>query len=87
LARQAFSLQSLKCTHFEEAALRIEKYMDVTPDRGNPATDATDQVKVPEDLSTDEVRQGVTGNGVRYVLGISLVAALVCLGLAWVYVV
>jgi len=67
--------------------LRIEKYMDVTPDRGNPKTEATDQVKAPEDLSTDEVRQGVTGNGVRYVLGISLVAALVCLGLAWVYVV
>jgi len=70
----------------QEAVMRVEKYMDVTPERGNPATQPTDQVKYPEDLSVDEVRQGVTGNGVRYVLGVSLAAALICLALAWVYV-
>jgi len=63
--------------------------MDVAREHGStmPATDATNQVKDPEDLSTDEIRQGATGNGVRYVLAISLGAALIGLGLVWVFVV
>lgn len=40
----------------------------------------------PETLTTDEVRQGVTGFGVRYVLFISTVAALVALAAAWVLI-
>lgn len=69
--------------------MRVGRYMDITPERGasSPATDATNQVKNPEDLSVEEVRQGVTGHGVRYVLGISLAAALIGLGLAWALVV
>jgi hypothetical protein len=70
--------------------MRVGRYMDITPERGtssHEATDATNQVKNPEDLSVEEVRQGVTGHGVRYVLGISLAAALIGLGLAWVLVV
>ncbi len=43
--------------------------------------------KDPEALSTDEVRQGETGHGVRYVLMVSLTAALIALAVAWVYVV
>ena len=35
--------------------------------------------------TTDEVRQGVTGHGVRYVLGISLGLSIVALFLAWSY--
>jgi hypothetical protein len=66
--------------------------MDISPERGSEAgvshaTDATDNVKAPEDLSTDEVRQGVTGHGVRYVLMISLATSLVALAVAWVLVV
>ena len=39
-------------------------------------------------LTTDEVRQGVTGNGVRYVLAVSLALSLVALlVLAWHHVV
>ena len=69
--------------------MRVGKYMDVAREHGStmPATDATNQVKNPEDLSVDEIRQGETGHGVRYVLGISLGAALIGLGLAWVFVV
>lgn len=75
--------------------MRIGRYMDITPERGTSsgasyksgATDATNQVKHPEDLSTDEVRQGVTGNGVRYVLAFSLGAALIALGLTWAFAV
>ena len=72
--------------------MRVGRYMDITPERGTntPAPEATvptDQVKYPEDLSTDEVRQGVTGHGVRYVLGVSLAAALIGLALAWIYAV
>ncbi|MHB1207703.1 MAG: hypothetical protein ACYCZX_19220 [Rhodospirillaceae bacterium] len=40
----------------------------------------------PESLTTDEVRQGVTGFGVRYVLFISTAAALVALAAAWVLI-
>jgi hypothetical protein len=40
----------------------------------------------PEALSTDEVRQGETGHGVRYVLAVSLTAALVALAIAWIFV-
>ncbi len=71
--------------------MRVGRYMDITPERGSSASsdhpDATNITRNPEDLSTDEIRQGVTGNGVRYVLAISLGAALVGLGLAWVLVV
>ena len=68
--------------------MRVGRFMDITPERGGTAaTTPTDQVKYAEDLSTDEVRQGVTGHGVRYVLGVSLAAALIGLALAWIYVV
>lgn len=40
----------------------------------------------PEDKTTDEVRQGTTGHNVRYVLAISLTAALVGLTAAWFWV-
>lgn len=43
-------------------------------------------VRDPETLTTDEVRQGVTGFGVRYVLFISTAAALVALVAAWVLI-
>ena len=36
-------------------------------------------------IGTDDARQGVTGHGVRYVLGISLVLSLVALYFAWSY--
>jgi len=65
------------------------KYMDIA-DRGgaspNGASAPTDNVKDPEDLTTNEVRQGETGHGVRYVLMVSLTAALIGLAVAWVYV-
>lgn len=35
-------------------------------------------------ITTDEVRGGVTGHGVRYVLGIGLVTALVALSAIWI---
>lgn len=44
------------------------------------------RVRDPESLTTDEVRQGVTGFGVRYVLFISTIAALVALAAAWVLI-
>jgi len=37
----------------------------------------------PEDMNTDEVRQGTTGHGVRYVLAISLGLSLVAMYVAW----
>ncbi len=43
--------------------------------------------KDPEALTTDEVRQGETGHGVRYMLMFSLGAAIVALAIAWVFVV
>ena len=43
--------------------------------------------KDPEDLTVNEVRQGETGHGVRYVLMVSLSAALVALVLAWAFVI
>ena len=71
--------------------MRVGRYMDITPERGSSGSvdhpDATNVTKNPEDLSTDEIRQGVTGHGVRYVLAISLGAALIGLGLAWVLVI
>ena len=48
---------------------------------------STNQVRDPESLTTDEMRQGVTGFGVRYVLFISTVAALVALAAAWVLII
>jgi hypothetical protein len=42
--------------------------------------------KDPEALTTDEVRGGETGHGVRYMLVVSLTAALIALAVAWVYV-
>ncbi len=72
--------------------MRVGRYMDISPERGSDAgmshaSDPTDNVKAPEELSTDEVRQGVTGHGVRYVLMISLTTSLVALAIAWVLVV
>ena len=43
--------------------------------------------KDPEALTIDEVRQGETGHGVRYMLMFSLAAALIALAMAWVFVV
>jgi hypothetical protein len=33
--------------------------------------------------STNSVRQGVTGHNVRWVLAISILSAIVCLGVVW----
>jgi hypothetical protein len=65
--------------------MRIGRYMDIAPK--TRASAGTDAVKDPEDLSTDQVRQGVTGHGVRYVLGISLFTALIALAVVWVVVI
>ncbi len=43
--------------------------------------------RVPEDKTTDEVRQGTTGHNVRHVLAISLGAALIALTIAWFWVI
>ncbi|MCA0201679.1 MAG: hypothetical protein LCH56_12715 [Proteobacteria bacterium] len=43
--------------------------------------------KGPENLTVNEVRQGETGHGVRYVLMVSLSAALVALVVAWAFVI
>ena len=43
--------------------------------------------KDPEALTVDEVRQGETGHGVRYMLMFSLGAAVIALAIAWVFVV
>jgi hypothetical protein len=45
-----------------------------------------DEARDPESLTTDEIRQGVTGFGMRYVLFISTGAALVALVAAWVLI-
>lgn len=58
----------------------MHKPFDPPPDMSAPPKD-------PEDLTVNEVRQGVTGNGVRYVLMFSLSAALVALAAAWVFVI
>lgn len=60
--------------------MREGNVMQTTP-YANPAAKTG-----PEDKSTDEVRQGTTGHNVRYVLAISLVAALAALAVAWVWV-
>jgi hypothetical protein len=41
---------------------------------------------IAEDKTTDEVRQGTTGQNVRYVLVISLVGTLIALTAAWYWV-
>ncbi len=46
----------------------------------------TNVTRDPEKLTVNEVRQGETGHGVRYVLMASLSAALIGLAVAWVYV-
>jgi hypothetical protein len=43
--------------------------------------------KDPESLTTDEVRGGETGHGVRYMLMFSLGAALIAMAIAWVFIV
>lgn len=58
----------------------MSKPFDPPPDMSAPPRD-------PKSLSVNEVRQGVTGNGVRYVLMFSLSAALIALVAAWVIVV
>ena len=69
--------------------MRVGRYMDISPERGAApqASAPTDMVKLPEELSADEVRQGVTGHGVRYVLMISLGTSLIALAVAWALVV
>lgn len=52
-----------------------------------PANPMATPPKDPEALTTDEVRQGETGHGVRYMLMFSLGAAMVALAIAWVFVV
>ena len=44
------------------------------------------QVTDPDLLTTNEVRQGETGNGVRYVLILSLAGALIAMGVAWMFI-
>ena len=56
---------------------------DLRPDRGR---DRITDAKHPEDLTTDDVRQGATGHNVRYVLVFSLAGALVALGLTWAWI-
>lgn len=58
----------------------MNKPFDPPPDMSAPPKD-------PETLTVNEVRQGETGHGVRYVLMFSLSAALVALVAAWVFVV
>ena len=53
----------------------------------DPPADMSTPPKDPEELSVTEVRQGVTGVGVRYVLMFSLSAALIALAAVWVFVV
>lgn len=49
--------------------------------------DASAPPKDPETLTVNEVRQGETGHGVRYMLMFSLSAALVALVVAWAFVI
>jgi hypothetical protein len=58
----------------------MTKPFDPPPDMSAPPRD-------PENLSVNDVRQGATGMGVRYVLMFSLSAALIALVAAWVIVV
>ena len=62
--------------------MAIQHTMDTGTANSGVAKDPRDPVK----LTTDEARQGVTGFGVRYVLAISLGAALVSLAAAWVLI-
>lgn len=57
----------------------MNKPYNATPDMVPP--------KDPENLTVNQVRQGETGNGVRYVLVVSLSAALVALVIAWAFVI
>ena len=55
------------------------------PDHTPPAEEAILQDK-REHMNTEEIRQGQTGHGVRYVLAVSLPAALIALlGLYFFY--
>ncbi|MGE3334998.1 MAG: hypothetical protein AB7I36_15235 [Rhodospirillaceae bacterium] len=58
----------------------MHKPFDSPPDMSAPAKD-------PENLTVNDVRQGETGHGVRYVLMVSLSAALVALVVAWAFVI
>lgn len=53
----------------------------------DPPADMSTPPKDPEDLTVTQVRQGVTGMGVRYVLMFSLSAALIALAAVWIFVV
>ncbi len=53
----------------------------------DPPADMSAPPKDPETLTVNDVRQGETGHGVRYVLMVSLSAALVALVLAWAFVI
>lgn len=60
--------------------MNMNKPFDPPPDMSAPPKD-------PENLTVNEVRQGVTGHGVRYVLMVSLSAALIALAAAWFLVI
>jgi hypothetical protein len=53
----------------------------------DPPRDMSAPPKDPETLTVNEVRGGETGHGVRYVLMVSLSAALIALVAAWVLVI
>ena len=51
------------------------------------AADTSTPPKDPENLTVNEVRQGETGHGVRYMLMVSLSAAIVALVVVWAFVI
>jgi hypothetical protein len=69
----------------ENAALNTRSpNPDVRPDRNPPGFEAVMQEEREAKTET-EVRQGITGQGVRYVLGASLTGALVALFVLYAY--
>jgi hypothetical protein len=54
------------------------------PDRGRTTETRTLESIVTKEIGTTEVRQGRTPHIVRYVLAISLTAAVVALAVVWV---
>ncbi|MCC6914099.1 MAG: hypothetical protein IT566_10390 [Rhodospirillaceae bacterium] len=72
--------------HFSPA--RARKEMEAVMHKSfDPPADMSAPPKDPETLTVNELRQGETGHGVRYVLVISLSAALVALVAAWAFVI
>jgi hypothetical protein len=61
--------------------------MQTTREMSDASSRPTQQTThAPEDLTTDEVRQGATGHNVRYVLMIALIGALIAMTAAWLWV-